>query len=153
MPADMLEMIDLMGYWPTFEGWKRELLSVVSAYEQAGGRAALWDFSDYDTYSTDIPRQDGRVLPWFWESWHYRKALGDRVVGRIVGHSELPFGVLLLTDRLERHLAQIRERQREYRSSDPADVARLKAVHDAARRVLSSPAMAARYALSVPSEQ
>ena len=153
MPADMLEMIDMMGYWPMFEGWKRELLSMVSAYDRQGGRATLWDFSDYDTYSTDTPRQDGRVLPWFWESWHYRKALGDLVVGRIVGQSELPFGIFLLPDRLEGHLTQIRERQREYRASHPADVARLKAVHDAALRVLSSPAMAARYALSVPSEQ
>lgn len=146
MPADTMEMMDLLGYWPMFEDWKRELVRVASQYphrETAEG-IVLWDFSDYDTYSTETVRPDGRVMHWFWESWHYTRALGDLVVGRMFDGSTAHFGAVLTTVNIESHLMQIRQRRQQYRMSHRADIDRVKAVYNAATLVLRSPAMAAR---------
>jgi len=146
MPADTLEMLDLLGYWPTFEDWKRELLGLVSRYPRppAPGGVALWDFSDYDAYSTETVRPDGRVLRWFWESWHYTRALGDRIIERIHNTGDAHFGNTLTAETIESHLAEIRLRRQLYRVSHQADINRVRSVYEAAIRPLTSPAMAAR---------
>jgi len=136
MPADTLEMMDQLAYWGMFEDWKRELMRAVSDNRNAGGQVILWDFSDYDIYSTEPLRQDGRVLRWFLESAHYTQALGDLVARRILGRSAVQFGTILTPEGLEAHLTEIRKRQREYRATHQDDVARVHAIHDAATRML-----------------
>ena len=146
MPADTLEIIDFLGYWPMFEDWKRELLGLVSKYprRKTGSQVVLWDFSDYDVYSTEAVRPDGQVLHWFWDSWHYTRALGDLIVKRMFGTSAIQFGTPLTRENIEPHLAKIRERRQEYRMARKTDVDRVKAVLDAEIQVLKSPALESR---------
>ena len=146
MPADTLEVIDLLGSWPVFEEWKRELLELASQYphRDTGGKVILWDFSDYDTYSTEPVRPDRRVLQWFWESWHYRKTLGDLIIERVFDTSHLPFGTVLTEENIEPHLAEIRAREREYRVNHRTDFDRIGAIYGAAMRLLKTPQMQAR---------
>jgi hypothetical protein len=146
MPADALEMLDLFGYWPIFENWKRELLRLVSDFsrQSTATEVAIWDFSDFDMYSTEPIRNDHRVLHWFWESFHYTRALGDLIVGRILASSDVHFGTRLTAEGLESHLAQIRESRQRYRANHKSDAERIRAVYDAETRVLKSSAMATR---------
>lgn len=146
MPADTLEVIDLLGNWPVFEEWKRELLRLASQYphRDKGNKVILWDFSDYDAYSTEPVLPDHRVLQWFWESWHYRKALGDLIIERVFDASHVPFGTVLTEENIESHLGEIRARNREYRVNHKADFDRVRATYSAAMQVLTTPQMEAR---------
>jgi hypothetical protein len=90
----------------------------------------LWDFSDYDSYSTEIVSQDGPVLHWFSEPRHYTRALGDAIVRRILGAGDARFGALLTPENIEAHLADIRERRRLYHEQHPADVRRVANLYD-----------------------
>lgn len=143
MHAETLEMLDRRGYWSSFEDWKRELVRQVSRYqrENRASRIDLWDFSDYDAYSTEAVRQDRRVLQWFWEAWHYTRALGDLITKRILDMSDEPFGTLLTSANLEAHLSAIRERRRQYRENHAEDARRVQTLYDSETRVLRQAAM------------
>ena len=146
MPADSLEVIDLLGYWPVFEEWKRELLKLVSQYphRKTASGVELWDFSDFDAFSTESVRPDRLDLQWFWESWHYRRALGDLIIKRLFDKSDVSFGAALTEANMESHLAAIRARKREYRVNHKADFDRVSALFNSAMQVLRSPEMRAR---------
>ena len=146
MPADTLEVIDLLGYWPVFEEWKRELLKLADQYphRDTGSKVILWDFSDYDAYSTEPVRPGRSFLHWFWESWHYSRALGDLIIERIFERSSVPFGTALTEDAIEFHFAEVRARKQEFRVSHKADFDRIRDTYWAAIRVLQTPQMEAR---------
>lgn len=131
--ADMLEILDRLGYWHAFEGWKRELVALTARYPDAEGRSRipLWDFSGYDSYSTEAMPPDGHAMHWFWNTDHYTHALGDVIIKRILGTGRADFGVLLTPETLEPHLSDIREKQRLYREYRPADVRRVRELYDA----------------------
>jgi hypothetical protein len=129
MHADKLEILDLLGYWDAFEDWKRELVALASQYSGNSnrGRFPLWDFSGYDSYSTEsVPEERGRVLRWFWDPIHCNRALGDVMLRRIFGAGDSRFGTLLTVDNIELHLAGVREAQRAYRQRHEADARRVR---------------------------
>jgi hypothetical protein len=130
--ADHLEILDLLGHWSAFEDWKRELVALTAKYPSTDGRSRipLWDFSGYDSYSTETVSMDRHVMHWFWDSTHYTRALGDAIVRRILGTGDPHFGVLLSPESLEPHLIAIREQQRLYREQHPADVRRVHDLYD-----------------------
>jgi hypothetical protein len=130
--ADQLEIYDLLGYWEPFEDWKRELVALVKTYgssPDAHERIALWDFTDYDSYSTEPVPLDGELMRWFWEPSHYTRELGSAVVMRILSPDERNFGAMLDSENLEQHLAAIRARQQRYRDRHSADVSRVRAIY------------------------
>jgi hypothetical protein len=52
-------------------------------------------------------------MQWYWESVHYKAALGDRILAVVLDHPTgtappADFGVALTPDTLERHLAHLR---------------------------------------------
>lgn len=53
--ADQLESLDLLGHWPAFESWKRDLVALTARHSGQAGDSwvSLWDFSGYDSYSTE----------------------------------------------------------------------------------------------------
>jgi hypothetical protein len=135
--ADWLEILSQMGYWHEYESWKRDLLALTleRGGMHAGKRVPLWDFSGYDTYSTETAPIGQRSLHWFWDSTHYRRVLGDVMIGRMLETADTQFGTLLDPGNLAEHLAKIRERQRSYRESHPADERRVHDVYDSAVRL------------------
>ena len=136
MHADMLETLDLLGVWPAFEMWKRQLVAVSSRVGVANGRPAvhLWDFSGYDRFSTESLPSDKRALRWFWEPTHYTKALGDILLARIFDGPDTSYGVVLTAATIEAHLAEIREHRQWYRESHPEAIRRVRAVYDSSSR-------------------
>ncbi|MBF0220187.1 MAG: hypothetical protein HQL49_11780, partial [Gammaproteobacteria bacterium] len=73
-------------------------------------------------------------MRWHWESSHYKKELGDLVLDRIFDyHSadrKIPsdFGILLMPDNLEQHLAQIRADRERWRSTHSQDIAEIESL-------------------------
>lgn len=109
--ADYLEMLHEVGLWPSFEAWKRGLVKIVdTADAKRPGSVRLFDFSGYDALTTERtpPRGDRRSqMRWYWEPGHYKSALGDRMLARMLGGHE-EFGRLLTTATIDQDLADIR---------------------------------------------
>jgi hypothetical protein len=137
--ADQLEILDLLGLWQPFENWKRELVAMTAKYSGTSYRSgiALWDFSGYDSYSTENMPIDRRALHWWWDSVHYTRALGDAIVERIFGTGDPRFGVLLSPEGIEPHLADIRNQRLLYREHHYADVRRVRALYNSLSSVPS----------------
>ena len=135
MHADLLETFDLLGTWPAYEMWKRELVRVSHREWLRSGRtvARVWDFSGYDQYSTEnLPSRSDRDahLRWFWEPTHYSKALGDIILTRMFGGPDTGYGVVLTAETIEAHLSEIRERRKSYRKSHPEAIRRVHAIYE-----------------------
>jgi len=142
--ANLLEIIDRTGLWDRFEFWKIGLARLVEEYRlQAGSPPiALWDFASYDGYTTEaIPARGDRssALKWFWEPLHYKKALGDIMLSRMLGESEANFGAELVSSSIDRHLAGIREARRVYRKANPGEVERIAEMARKARELRKGP--------------
>jgi len=73
-------------------------------------------------------------MEWYWESSHYKKELGDRVLDLIFSHVEPgrvvaeDFGVKISSDNIEQHLAKIRRDREHWRTTHPSDVAETEAL-------------------------
>ena len=91
----------------------------------------LWDFSGFNSYTTEaVPKLGDKVsmMEWFWESSHYRKELGDRVLDRVLDYTDPDrqiaddFGVLLTSGNIEQHLEAIRQSREAYEQAHPEEV-------------------------------
>jgi len=103
--AQLLAMMEQTGLWPVFEQWKRRLLREVDRLNAAhpGARIVLWDFSGYGALQCEpIPAKGdlAHVTRWYWESGHFKPALGEVMLQRVFGapgtepaHTE--FGIAL----------------------------------------------------------
>ena len=134
MHADLLETLDLLGVWPAYEAWKRELIAMSRGESRSDApKARIWDFGGYDQFSTESlpPGSDRRAhLRWFWEPSHYSKALGDIILSRILGGPDTGYGVVLTADTVEGRLSSIRKSRESYRESHPEAVRRVRAIYD-----------------------
>lgn len=136
--ARQMEVIRQLGLWSLFEQWKRETVAILAedaAKHPVMSPIPLWDFSGYNSLTTeDVPPagDTGSKMRWYWESSHYKPALGDLVLDRVFGHTEsgrrIPddFGVLLGTDNIDSHLSRIRNDQARYHKTHAADVAEIE---------------------------
>ena len=130
--AHYLEIVDATGLWGRFENWKRELASLVGDYQKRQqARLTLWDFASYDEFTTEaVPAKGDRKtsMQWFWEPVHFKKALGDIIVARMLGTDHREFGVELTTDSLEDRLGAGRRGQLAYRQRLPKEAADIAAL-------------------------
>ncbi len=112
--VEYLAILERSGKWRLFEEWKRSLVNITD-----NAAVSLWDFNTIDTYSAEQPPDAGdrrTVLRWFWEPAHYRSALGDVMLERMLATNcgaaanDAPFGTKLTTRSLEEHLLSLRRR-------------------------------------------
>lgn len=87
--AQMLALFESAGLWPLFEQWKRGVVREVAELRRLrpGVQVALVDFSGFGPYNCEpIPRNDQRTAEtsWYWEAGHFKKALGDLVLQRLM---------------------------------------------------------------------
>ncbi len=116
-----LELINRAGLWPVFENWKRDLVAAVSA---ASCEVSLWDFSGYQGPTTEVVPRGPEPMEWFWESSHFKKELGDRVLDRVLlGTSESALlGVRLDSQNIDAELQRTRELREVYRAEHAAEI-------------------------------
>ncbi|MGR9073945.1 MAG: hypothetical protein ACU833_12855 [Gammaproteobacteria bacterium] len=135
-------LVNSTGLWDKWEEWKRELVRLNGEVARwfKSEPFPLWDFSGFNTYTTEsVPDLGDRklMMRWYWESSHYRVELGDMVLDRVLDYSdpERPiaedFGVLINGENIDRHLAWIRKGREDYSRAHPDEV---KEIDDLVRK-------------------
>ncbi len=94
--AQILAMFEQTGLWSAFEQWKRLLAQEVAAIKKVNPDAhvTLWDFSGFSNFQCEIiPSRDDRTsaTKWYWEAGHFKPALGDVVLSRLLGKPQESF--------------------------------------------------------------
>ena len=121
--ARLWEALHAVGLWSKFEQWKRELVTINEQHAKKYGKQPfpLWDFSGYNHYTTETVTAK---MKWYWESSHYKQELGNIVLNSVFEAKIADdFGVLINTKNIDKHLADIRIKQQQYRKYHPIDVA------------------------------
>lgn len=125
--AQLLAMLDAAGLWPLFEQWKQQLVQEIGAVQSShpGAAIALYDFSGFGPYNCErIPAAAERHLAtrWYWEAGHFKKALGDIVLARVLSQSgDAPsFGMRLDSTALAANRARIAAERRDCAATQPA---------------------------------
>ena len=136
--AHTLELFRAAGLWPLFEAWKRTLVARVPPPQEAG-RCALWDFSGYHRYATEPvpPAGDTQAdMQWYWEGGHFKPALGERIIARVVGAREddPSFGVCLSPASVEADIAAVEAARAAYAAHNPDTVASMQKLVESSRR-------------------
>jgi hypothetical protein len=127
--AQLMAMLEQTGLWPAFEQWKlrllREIARVNLAYPQA--RIVLWDFSGYGAFQCERipPKGDLAATTWYWESGHFKAALGEMMLARVFGPvGTVPvapdFGVRLDQASWRANRERIARERRACQASEPA---------------------------------
>jgi len=91
---------------------------------------SLWDFGMYHPITTEkIPPEDDTEtqMDWFWESSHFKKELGDRILDVILGAPDAPgkipgFGVLLSQSNIDREIEELEREKLKYQREHPGEV-------------------------------
>jgi hypothetical protein len=100
------EALAVGGLYETYETWKIEVLNIIAKYSNE--KLRMCDFSGYTKVTTEpIPERAGEPMKWYWESSHYKKELGDRIIA---------------LENIGSHLQAIRGRQEVYRREFPFEV-------------------------------
>ncbi len=126
-----LEAMHVARAWDFFEQWKRELTLITD--EESKGAAPVWDFSGYTPYTTEpVPFDDKIVdgMKWHWESSHFKRALGDIVLGQLLGEDapNTQVGERMTTATIERHLQKIRSDRAAWVNANRAEVQWVRSV-------------------------
>jgi hypothetical protein len=109
--AAFLNMLKALGLWPSFEDWKRNLLAEVDRLALASNDVRIFDFSGYNSYTTEPvpPRGDiSSKMYWYWEPGHYKSALGEQILMSIF-HGNTGFGRVLTAKNIESVLNETRD--------------------------------------------
>lgn len=131
--AFQLEGMDSINRFSKFEQWKRDLVKAVEedAVKNPNKQPiVLWDFSGYNTYTTEKipPAGSKQQMKWYWESSHYKNELGDIILDKMFNYpnknkdASRDFGVVINSDNIESHLEKIRAEQARYKQNFPQEV-------------------------------
>lgn len=135
--ARLFEVFDHASFWPLLEQWERNLVRINEemAQQMNGPPFPLWDFSNYNVYTTESVPPLGDIdtkMRWYWEDSHYTKELGDLMLDRIFDHHEAGrdiakgFGVLLSLANIEQHLAATRSKRESWVARSGQDIAEME---------------------------
>jgi hypothetical protein len=140
--ALQLEAIRLMDLWPTFEQWKADLLAALDDLPLASthpSERSLWDFTGYTgPMAEPVPAADevAQHMTWYFESSHFKPALGELVIARILSHDAPPhspptppIGTPLTSTTIQAHLQRLRNERELYAQSQPHEIAWIQALH------------------------
>jgi hypothetical protein len=124
-PSHALDMETLRTIygWSLLEDWERAVVGVVEPLRAAGKTIQLWDFSGYNTVTTEaIPDMPGpEPMAFYWDESHYRRVVGNWILDRMFAlqpaDNAVPagFGTLLSVGHIEEHLADLRRGAADYR--------------------------------------
>ena len=95
--ADYLDMLGDFRLWESFEDWKRHLVSQVAELQYGSADIRIFDFSGYNEFTTEAvpyPGDTKSEMRWYWEPGHYKSALGEHILERII-HGRTDFGRVL----------------------------------------------------------
>ncbi len=139
--AHVLEIMRETGIWPIFQAWKRELVATLAsdrARHPDKAEFALWDFSGYNTVTTESPPAPDakQEMKWYWESSHYKEIVGTAMAIRMynLDRQDLvpeDFGARLTTANIEAHMKAMDGQSADYRRRHPDEIAALEKLYRA----------------------
>jgi hypothetical protein len=112
--AVYLEMLHHLGLWSSFGQWKRS----VTQFSAAAG-VPLYDFAEYDSFTTEqvpSPGDTTKEMHWYWEPGHYKEALGDEMLHRMINGTPLTFGRRLTPANVNKVIDDVRDQRASYLS-------------------------------------
>jgi hypothetical protein len=119
-----LLLLRITGYQGLFYDWKRGLTDIVERLKESKCDIDLVDFSGISEYTTNRLSSERRAAEspqWYWESSHFKTSLGDLILRRILGKSDVSrdFGVNLNGEVIENEISKSREELVEYQKNHP----------------------------------
>ncbi|QBE66753.1 hypothetical protein [Pseudoduganella lutea] len=148
--AQLMALFEGAKLWPRFEAWKEILVDEAAAGRRRhpGARIAVHDFSGYGAIQCEAIPAPGSAAGtrWYWEAGHFKPALGDIVMARVLGAADdrLPAGFGFPLDRST--LGANRERIAAERAgcmarqADVFDAVARDVQRELARRAIQAPA-------------
>ncbi len=135
------EIAAATGAWPSIENGKRELVQLLAEAAAAHPDRppiSLYDFGAYSSVTMEqLPAVSSRdEMRYYWDSSHFKEAVGDYVLDRLfevsTANQIVPadFGVRLTAETIEAELASQRSEQEAYRISHAEDVEHLRTLVD-----------------------
>jgi hypothetical protein len=131
--AHQMEIAARMDGWRSVEDGKRDLVNLLArdaAAHPGLPPIPLFDFSGYSVVTTEPlpPRGSRAEMRYYWDSSHFKQAIGDRILDRVLSWPNSragadDFGVRLTPQTIEAALARTRTRQMAYERTHPADIA------------------------------
>lgn len=109
--AQIRVMIERLGLGGLFSEWKRLIVSIAMRRAEKGDKIQVWDFSGLSPQTLEpIPSRGDRHthLNYYWEAGHFKKALGDRILSRLLAQ-EGDFGVQLDNRNIDHWLSEDRQ--------------------------------------------
>lgn len=97
--AQIFGLLDRYGLLPAFAAWQAAMGDTVNRAAAAGTAVRLWDFALADESAAEAipaPRDRQSTTRWYWEAGHFKAALGDRMLERMLSPaSSAGFGRLM----------------------------------------------------------
>lgn len=131
--ARAYEAIRLMGWWPLYESWQREMTAIIEGEAARSGRSrvALWDFGGYSAITSDGAQVFGDRTAgyrWYADAIHFSTDVGYLALDRILGSSdaeETPadFGAVLTAATIDAHQARVRDARERYAAAHGDEIA------------------------------
>lgn len=127
-----LEYIRLMGYWPYYKNWLRNLVQILDGIP-------LIDFMSYNSITLESMPACA-PMTYFADTIHFKTFVGDMILYKI---SNMPspdtvipndFGVTLTTHNVEKYLAALEEGHVDYKKQHGNDIKEMKKRVDDAER-------------------
>jgi hypothetical protein len=127
--AAIYQLFGAVDLYQRYEFWLKELVRINESEAERANRQAfpIWDFGYVNSITVEpIPAADDlKPMRWYWESLHYRTALGDLVLDRIFDHTDpartLPpdFGFRLTGENVDAHLIRIKAALADWVAANP----------------------------------
>lgn len=111
--------------WRDQEEWKRGLVKLFDQRRREGCDIRFVDFTGYNPITMeDIPQVTGKdTMQYFWEYSHYNRIAGRKILERLLSPPQPGegdgFGVELIGENIDQHLANFRDQRQAYCKSHP----------------------------------
>jgi len=95
--AEARMIVERLGLGALFAEWKKQMVELAARHSGPGVAVEVWDFSGLSAQTLEpIPPPGDRhtQLRWFWEAGHFKQALGEMAIDRMLGAPN-GFGVRL----------------------------------------------------------
>lgn len=128
------------GKGASYEAWLGALAGLGQQLRAAGCDVRIYDFSGFNSITSEaIPRAGDRSdMQNYWETSHYREAVGDAILARLAGGPAAGdgFGVELLPASIANRMAGLRASRAAYVAAQPFEAAEAERIarHHAAGR-------------------
>ena len=139
-PIHARQMEAILDLGLPYKTWLRDVARVADQTH-----TPLTDFSGYNTITTEpLPPMDSKApMRWYWESSHFRREVGDMILGVLFGHrtADTPadFGNVLTSQTVEADIAALHNGRARYAATQPIEaqtVAKFVKQTEARRRYL-----------------